>query len=153
MREVVFGRVAELIDHYQLHQTGTLVKLTPLEDMFPIRYEPLARMGILGACHPPKSGEVSAANPARILLDDGMPDRLERVVYAHEVGHGILGHRGELAFGPMSEWFSGKNEREAWEVAAMLLVPREALMPYVEASTIAAICEVPEELVHLAARL
>ncbi|MGI8406020.1 MAG: ImmA/IrrE family metallo-endopeptidase [Thermomicrobiales bacterium] len=151
MRDEVYVSVRELIDDYQLH-TWMKVTLAPLEAIFPIRYTDLARFQIAGSCMPPVSRSITPATPARVVLDTGLDDYRERLVYAHEIGHGLAGHAGYLEIASLDRWFADKAEREAWEVAAVLLVPQGAITRYRDRYVIALMCDVPEFVVSLACR-
>lgn len=149
MREAVYDSILRLIDDYRLHQ-WMLVKLAPLEALFPVRHADLDVFRIAGSCIPPPDGLISPATPARVVLDCGLDDYSARIVYAHEIGHALAGHAGELMTIALDAWFGDKAEREAWEVAALLLVPYDAISRYQDLYVIALMCEVPEHLVSLA---
>ncbi|MGI8405129.1 MAG: ImmA/IrrE family metallo-endopeptidase [Thermomicrobiales bacterium] len=149
MRDEVYAAVQYLIEDFNLH-AWMRVKLTPLEALFPVRHADLGSFRIMGSCVPPKDGLLSGDNPAKIVLDSGLDDYTERIAYAHEIGHGLMGHAGDFVMADSDHWFIDKAEREAWEVAALLLVPYDAITRYRHISVIALACEVPEHLVSLA---
>jgi len=151
MRDEVYTAVHWLIEDHRLH-TWMRVSLSPLESLFHVRHADLRPFQLAGSCIPPTGGRLTPETPARIVLDAALDDYCERLAYAHEIGHGLMGHAGALMMGSIDQWFVDKAEREAWEVASLLLVPYDAITRYGDLHTIALACEVPEHLVSLAFR-
>lgn len=147
-------QVTAIIQRYQLHGTtaypSEYVNLAPLEDMFPILLRPLHEWGVQGFVIPP-IGVVSTSNPAPVTLDIRLTAHVARLAYAHEIGHGLHGHQGAFVLAEMDQWFVRRAEREAWAVAARLLVPIQTVIDYETTEAIATACDVPEWLVDLAA--
>lgn len=147
MRQKLWQRTQAMIQTYHLHTT-TPVKMWPLEDLYLIRYIDMAQMNALGAILPPPDGwPVSSQNRARVLIDHELGDTDARLVFAHEVGHGICQHVGELS--SLALGLLERHEREAWEVASLLLIPSRVVHEEREIGRIAAVCNVPEWLVEL----
>lgn len=149
MRKDIADRIISLIDTYGLHNTIP-VKLAPLEDLFPVRYEPIRRiLGVDGMVISPPDPYVTPRNRARVVLDNGLNDHKERLIYAHEIGHAISGHVGGFASLDMDPWFRAKHEREAWEAGAALLIPLHAM--HGDVWRISQVCHVPRFMVQLLA--
>ncbi|MGB3331145.1 MAG: ImmA/IrrE family metallo-endopeptidase [Thermomicrobiales bacterium] len=120
----------------------------PLEALFHVRYEPILRdWRTDGIAIAPRDMPVSAGNPASIVLDLGLNDHRERLIYAHEIGHALYGHMGPVAYRGMDPWFRRKAERQAWEAAAALLIPWHAM--HGDVQRISQVCHVPRILVQL----
>lgn len=142
-----FDRAMRMIEEYGLH-SRTPVSLEPLEDVFPVRYDDLGGFDILGMIiNPPGGWGASADNPARVVINNKLNEYEARITYAHEVGHGICHHVGLLS--SMALGMEERHEREAWEVASLLLIPRHVIEEEREVSRIAAVAEVPEWLVRM----
>lgn len=136
-----------LIQNYRLHESWP-VKLWPLEDIFPIRFDDLSMAGALAAIlSPPDGWPAHAANRARVVIDYSVGSDALPMIYAHEIGHGICGHPGTSCF--MGIDIYDKFEREAWSVASGLLIPAEVARSCPDTATIAAECGVAEWLVEL----
>lgn len=136
-----------MIRDYDLHSRSPVV-LTPLEEVFPVRYDDLGGMDVLGMIiNPPGGWDVSAENPARVVINSQLGPADARLTYAHEIGHGICRHVGMLS--SMALGMEGRHEREAWEIASLLLIPRHVVIEEREVSRIAAVAEVPEWLVKM----
>lgn len=138
-------RLWSLVDRSCIHTTGIPVDLTALEDFYPVRRRDLHLAGLIGFTSTQIDGSVL------IVLDDRLGDHDTRLAYTHEIGHILHGHSGSLRAIEVNEWFHDHQEREAWEVAAALLIPLEEVAKHHEwsVSSIAALCEVPEWLVRL----
>ncbi len=144
--------VAQLIDSFDLHGTTERpvhrVNLAPLEEWFPITRRPLRALGLAGyvlaADHP-----VSAERSINIVLASELTAYRTRLAYAHEIGHALHGHEGATLFDNLDSWFTDRFEREAWRVAAQLLVPVDAIATYQTVQAISQACDVPEKLVRL----
>lgn len=137
-------RARQLIADYGLHST-TPVKLWKMEDIYPIRYENLSSAGIWGMILEPLSGWGSG--PARVVMHDALGPEDARIVYAHEIGHGVCQHAGALPAALLG--LSDRHERQAWAVAATLLIPHRIVMEEREIDRIAEVCMVPEWLVEI----
>ena len=149
MRDDVFELVEYVVNAFGLHGKLT-VDLDPLSQHFAVRKEDLRPHGIAGYCTLPDGEMITEDDPVRIIIDRGLGEYEVRLVYAHEIGHGLTRNAGELAMGDIDQWFVTKAEREAWEVASVLLVPFEAIEVYGELSRIAVACGVPEQMVEMA---
>jgi hypothetical protein len=135
-----------LIDIYELHRQGVPVDISPLEHAFPLDLQDLSGSGVMAFVVPARGRRA-----ARVVIDQGCPRRQRRWLYAHEVAHAALGHDGSLSVLKVDDWFHDRAEREAWHLAAELLVPDDIIFRrgnWTEAE-IAALCEVPVELVQL----
>ena len=151
MREEVRQTLWELIYDYGLHAQRLPIELSPLQELFVPVNADTADTGVLAFAVSPRGDALpTKRDPAHVVIDRNLPEPERRLCFAHEVGHVIGNHIGSLRSLQVNEWFHDKNEREAWEVAAELLVPLEVFM--VEGRTteeIAALCEVPLWLVEL----
>ncbi len=146
-------RVWALIDRYDLHGTPDnpvdLVNLSRLENEFPLVVEDLSAMEVAGYVIPPH-GDISPNNTSPIFVHRTLGPIARRLTYAHEIGHALHGHAGALSLASMDEWFMDRVERDAWIVAAQLLVPVDTMARYETIDAIAAVCMVPRKLVELA---
>lgn len=97
----------------------------------------------------PATGRVSDDRPALVYLDRSLSSLERRWSYAHEIGHVLCGHASSVPTLRVSEELHDRNEREAWEAAAVLLVPIEAFVEGQTVDGMAALCEVPPWLVQL----
>ena len=121
---------------------------------FPLRVDDLSEYDLAGMVVCPADGtEITDDNPAYVAVHSGLDRPMQRLIYAHEVGHAILGHEGQLRLSEMDSWFTNRLEREAWQVAAQLLVPQSLLWAAAQhgwsPSHVAALCAVPEWLVAM----
>lgn len=157
MRTQTKASVHSLIAEYGLHEyldgDDARVNLAPLEMMFPIRRDDLDEFDLAGLVLLPDGGELAPENPARVTIHDALDDSTARLIYAHEIGHAVLGHEGSLRLSEMDTWFSDRAEREAWQVAAQLLIPHQVLWLSAQQGwsldQVAAICDVPLWLVEM----
>ncbi len=144
--------VNDLIDHFDLHGTYNApvdhVNLDPLENLFPMLRREIASCGMDGYVIPPH-GEITESNPAIITIDRRLGPLYSRIVYAHEIGHALYGHEGAFKMTDIDRRMADREERDAWSVAARLLVPPEAVVRHEERTRIAAACFVPEWLLDL----
>mgnify|MGYP001367896677 CR=1 FL=1 len=147
MMAITKRRVQHLIEEYNLHR-AVPVDLSPLEDIFLVRWENIQSYGMNGMILPPRAGwPATPQSKARVVLDRDLHERQARLTLAHEIGHALCEHVG--TFSSVALGINGKHEREAWEVASMLLIPWGIVAEEREVSLVAAACEVPEALVHL----
>ena len=138
-----------MIDAYGLHEDVTApVPIFNLEPVFPVVRRDLDHMGIAGMVILPRELPVTECNFARVVLSDALDDDDERLVYAHEVAHGIMGHEGELRVSDMDSWFTDRSERQAWQIAARLLIPPSAWLDRGDVQRMAAAFRVPTMLVR-----
>ncbi len=72
----------------------------------------------------------------------------QRATIAHEMGHYIAGHRHGLNMLTERPWTWTKEEREASEIGARLLVPEWSLQEYQTIAELAAACDVPGRIVE-----
>lgn len=145
MRVDVDHHVWQLIDRFHLHDGGVPVDLHGLEIIYPVRRRHLRLAGVTGFTSSRRDGGKV------IVIDKTVSAVKARLVYAHEIGHILHGHPGTLRVMRVDEWFHDHQEREAWKVAAQLLVPLEevAKNPNWSVAAVASLCEVPEWLVRL----
>lgn len=148
MRWGVAEAVGDLIDRFGLHDEGVPVDLSPLKEEFVPLVEPIAEMGVRAFAVPPKGGVVSLDSPACVVLDEEQPEALRRLYYAHEIGHVLCEHEGSLRTLAVNDWFHDRQEREAWEVASVLLIPT-AQMVGRTAAEVARACGVPTWLAEM----
>jgi len=147
MRREVADQILELIDAYDLH-ANLPVKLTALEDRFPVRYGSTRRRWRAdGMLIHPRDRPITAANPAAVILDRNLNDHRERLTYAHEIGHALCGHLGAFTYQGMDPWFRRRQELEAWEAGAALLIPWHVWFGDLESA--AQLCHVPRWLVRM----
>lgn len=147
MKQRARQAAARLIGRYNLHR-NVPVRLDPLEDLFVTRFTDMAQHGMLGAVLTPEHGwPVTPQNRGRILLDYGLSESEARVTMAHEIGHALHHHPGNLA--GLTLGLEDKHERQAWEIASRLLIPERVIYEEREAQRIAMVCEVPLFLVEL----
>lgn len=139
----------EVIDWLGLHDNGAPVDLTPLEDYFRIRLIDLSGTGSHGFLKYPKRGSIQPNNPAKVFLNKHNSAFDRRILFAHEVGHGVLGHEGTLRCESVDDWFTRRQEREAWRFAATLLIPRPHHLEDWNEGVIAAQCQVWPWLVSI----
>jgi len=144
--------VTDLIHHYDLHGRYDApvdnVNLEPLENLFPMIRRDISVCGMDGYVIPPR-GEITESNPAIITIDRRLGQMYSRLVYAHEIGHALYGHEGAFKMTDIDRRLIDREERDAWAVAARLLVPLEAVVRHQERARIAAACFVPEWLLDL----
>lgn len=113
-----------------------------------MRFDDLGGMDVLGMIlTPPRGWNARPDNPARVILNSGLGPMDARVAYAHEVGHGLCHHVGMMS--SLALGLEDKHEREAWEIASLLLIPERVVLEEKEVVRIAAACEVPEWLVEI----
>ena len=147
MRDETRESITAAINQYDLHETAH-VTLWPLEDLFLIRYLDMSGMGSLGTIlTPPNGWPVTAQNRARVLIDQDMGPDDARVIIAHEMGHGFCEHVGSASSYALG--LHDRHEREAWEAAALLLIPERVIYEEQDVARIAAACGVPHWLVGL----
>ena len=145
MQSDIDERVEELIQRFHLHTNGIPVNLTGLEVIFPVKRRDLHLSGVTGFTSNRADGT------SVIVISTELGDIDSRLAYAHEIGHILHGHSGTLRVMQIDEWFHNHQERDAWKVAAELLIPVEEVAKHHEwsAASIATLCEVPEWLVRL----
>ncbi len=141
--------VRRLILELGLHDDGPPVSLTPLYDLFIPEEVDLRTTGIPACVVLPPDRDITPTTPATIYLDRRLDRCAKRQSYAHEVGHALLGHTGSVPHLDMGDWWHDSDEREAWEVAALLLIPHEAFQWGWTGQEVAAACEVEPWLVEL----
>lgn len=153
MRADVAERVRALIDSYDLHGDGVPVRLSRVEDVYVPWREDLDPIGVAAYSIPSKHGQPTAMSPAHVVINSAADRIDQRLLFAHEIGHVLCEHPGSLPHLDLGEWWHERDEREAWEVAAYLLIPSQVIWHYGETVLIAAACEVPRWLVDLRAKL
>jgi hypothetical protein len=142
-----FDAVSDLIERRRLHVGGVPVSLDGLEDEYLVMEAELAGSGIAAFALPPIGGGIPCpAHPAGVGIDRAIAGDERRIVYAHEVGHLLLGHVGSLALKEFSAAWHEKQEAQAWAAAAMLLIPTELCLGGETVEEIAARCRVPAGL-------
>lgn len=127
MRRRIAEKTDELIDRHRLHEHGAPVDLTPLNDEFLPLLRPLDDLGVPALAMPPVNGTPTADSPALVVLDESRSAQWRAIYYAHEIGHIICGHVGTLRTLDAGEWWHNRDEREAWQVAARLMIPLDAI--------------------------
>lgn len=144
MVKTVSSAARTLIKAYGLHANEPPVKLAPLEETFPVVLRDLSETGLRAFAY------INETDEPYIVVDENLPEALHKVYYAHEIGHVILGHPGNLQARDVDNWFETRQERDAWSVAAELLIPRSVTIGMDEISphAIAERCEVPVKLVE-----
>lgn len=143
----VYGSARHIVAEYRLHDTVP-VSLDPLEELFTVRYIDLEKIQSDGAIlTPPQGWPVGPDNKAKILLEQTLDPVTARLTLAHEIGHGICQHLGEVSSYMVG--LEARHEREAWETAALLLIPERVVYEERDTVQIAAACEVPPWLVKL----
>lgn len=118
--------VAALIGRYRLHEGDGPVRLDALvEDLCDVREASLMQNGVLGVALPtPAAAALSPGAKGRIMVDRHLTRAERRLVIAHEIGHLILPHIGlPAAHAAEPSPCDDEQEREAWQIAAALLVP------------------------------
>ena len=151
MRERVRDDVDGIVEEYGLHRgLDPVVDLSPLGDRFPVRFADMSAIGLRGLILPPRHGwPAHEENPARVVIDEtfehwqeaGSRDEL-RLIYAHEVGHGIAHHAGPLVVEHNGLGVQ-REEWEAWKIAARLLIPCWAVNAIENVEMLAQVCRVP----------
>lgn len=141
--------VARIVEEFALHEGGAPVRLEPLEGTFLLEFGDLLSSGAIGIAKPPLHDLVpSPFSPAAVMVEERLDRGEMRLVYAHEIGHVVCGHAGSLRVASLGRAWDDKQEKEAWEVAAALLVPMEELVSGDTSAEVAARCEVPVDLVE-----
>lgn len=149
MRDEIFWDVQRVIRELDLHEEGAPVNITRLERVYvPYRVSNLAEVGIGGFASPlPDWLDPSEDTPAMVVVDEAEHEKYSwREIYCHEVGHLICNHLGSLRSLKVDEWFHSREEREAWEVAALLLIPTEVFEAGGTPEDIARSCDVHVDL-------
>lgn len=153
MKTHVAEAVRHLIDRFGLHEDVTgPVPIFNLEPMFPVVHRDLDTMGVAGLVILPKAMPITETNFAQVVLNTHLGPDEARLVYAHEVGHAVSGHEGELRCASLDSWFADRAERQAWHVAARLLIPDTAWQDRRDVQRMAATFRVPPALVAMAMR-
>lgn len=146
-------RVSALIEDSQIHAAGAPVDVVPLHRWFVPVVRHFADRRVRGGLVWPVDGDISERNPARVLLSDRLSDSNRRLYYAHEIGHAFCCHQGTYTVLSLDNALNDRQERQAWEIAAELLIPTEMVFESIfdgrSSEEIAAICEVPPRLVEL----
>lgn len=137
--------ITSAIARYRLHDHGTPVDLSPLQECCPITWTDLTATGLVGFCMADRPA--TDKHPAKIVLCESIDRRWRPIVYAHEAAHGLFGHRGSLAAASVDQWFHGRQERDAWAAAAQLLIPPAVTIELIEITpeSLAEICGLPYE--------
>lgn len=142
MSSLVTRMAREFVDEWSLHEGGVPVDLGPLEDHFVPHYSDLSEQGVVGY-------GLFVDELGSIFIDEQLSDYERRLVYAHELGHYIAGHSASPVTSQLDDVQHSRDEREAWLVAAVLLIPPEAVEWDTSASDVAGSCRVPEWLVEM----
>ena len=145
----VFDAAWELVQDHGLHDAGLPVPLNALEDLYVPVYEDLWDTGVAACAIPPSNGMPTRATPAHIVMDRSLPPSTRRLFYAHEIGHVICEHPGSLRARHVDPWFHDRHEREAWEVAALFLIPPQVFAEGWTKDQMATACEVPRQVFDL----
>lgn len=140
---------AELIARFHLHDNGAPVDLSPLEDLYRIRCLDLTGTGLRGFIRPSNRKRPTIAKPITIVLDRYLSPFERRLVYAHEVGHAVLGHEGTLRVESVSHYFDERQERDAWRFASLILIPEPVELIDWSVPAIAANCRVTPDMVAM----
>lgn len=72
-----------------------------------------------------------------------------RLLYVHERMHDVLGHDASIPLYEVNPWFYDRDEREAWEAAAMVFVPRETFFQAPDVSWLSMVTHAPVWLIHM----
>lgn len=149
MNEATRQRIRGVIARHRLHDGGAPVDLSPLTESFAVFDTDFGESGVAAVGVPPLApGEPSPENPAGILIDARLSPAMRRLAYAHEIGHVACGHVGTLAAREINASWHDKQEEQAWEAAAKLLVPLSHFDQGETLEEIAAACRVPVGLVE-----
>lgn len=152
MKPHVIDAVRKLVERYALHADPSgPVPIFNLEPMFPAVRRDFGPMGVAGMVILPETLPVTESNFAQVVLNKHLGPDGARLVYAHEVGHAIAGHVGELMCSNMDNWFTNRAEHQAWEIAARLLIPEPAWVDRRDIQRMSAVFRVPPSIVKLAA--
>lgn len=141
--------ISDLIDRFSLHPADAPlepVNLAPLDPWFRMQTAPADAPRLAWAL-PPLGGLIATATPAHIFVRADLDDDAARLCYAHEVAHLALGHQGSAPLATIAPVLHDKAERTAWQGAALLLIPSDALVSGWPPAKIAASLHVPAWLV------
>ena len=148
MRADVSEAAWDLIENHSLHASDGWVSLEPLEPLFVPVLRDLEPIGV-PAFAVPAIGATAMKTPAHVVLDAHSPRMIRRLLYAHEIGHILCGHAGSLVHLELGDWWHDRDEREAWEVASVLLIPHHIFMEGLSTDEVACACGVPRWLVKM----
>lgn len=148
MSKWILDAARDFVREWDLHQSGTPVDLSVLEDSFAPAYVDLTEQGILGYGLF-LDDDASDAPMGTIFIEQELPRDDRRLVYAHELGHMVAGHSGTPVTSKLNSFQHDRNEREAWLAAAVLLIPPDVVSWDETIDSVAAACRVPEELVAM----
>jgi Zn-dependent peptidase ImmA (M78 family) len=143
MNNRVYERLDALIARTQLHRSRIPVDMDRLKEEFPVDYRDLQGTDVLGFL-------LTLPTPI-IVIDQSLDAYDARLIHAHEIGHALYGHRGTLRSLSVDKWFDSKAERQAWQVAAHLLIPERVFYEYRgwTVEDIAGLCGVPDWLMAM----
>jgi len=127
LKEHLQQRVYDFIDAHHLHDPRTYkANLEQLKKVFTFRRLP-ATSPTYAFSFRPEPFPNGPVPPVSIYVRDGLTYEERRMAIAHEVGHAILDHLGSHALYKIAPYFHTKDEREAWQAAAILLIPEHAI--------------------------
>lgn len=139
--------VRSFIARHQLHHRDrSVVDLSPLHRWYRPVLAP-AEADYVAWTARPYGGVVTAKTPAKIWLREGLCPQDRRLAFAHEVAHHLLGHTGSLPLRSVDPWFHSRDEREAWQAAALLLIPFDAFWGCAHIEMLSKRCDVPSWLI------
>lgn len=140
-------RFRYLLDAYDIcTHDDVRVDLSPLHEIYRIAYFD-APLHLTSYVDPPAKGLVSEANPAIVHLNYNLNDVLRRIYYAHEIAHVVLEHLGSRQTRALHAVYNDRQENEAWEGAAYMLVTGMAVLTGQTTDRIAEIAGVTTDLV------
>lgn len=133
-----------LITHFGLHDDrhDPFVNLAPCETLFAIERFAGTRRRPSWAL-PSGAPIPTAERPATVFLSDHLSDQAARAIYAHEIAHVLLNHRGTLTLRDLDDWFNDRQEAEAWAGAAYLLIPPSLLIAGMGTAALASVTHTP----------
>lgn len=132
----------DLIRTYRLHD-AVPVDLSPVEERYPQTIRDLGPNAPRAFAVPPLVPD----GAAWVVIDSSVWARDRRILYAHEIAHLLLGHAGSLRVMEGDGWLHDRQEREAWALAAYLLIPGRFVELDDTHDDIAVRCGVPSWLV------
>jgi hypothetical protein len=157
----LLDRLDKLIEKYRLHSGGILqpVSMDRVLEAFTVEYRQMPPAVYAMTVRWVNYQREFVGITYNSKLKEPEASALKRHVSAHEYGHVVCSHKGDLFVmwrserepGGFDHWLDRVQERQCEHVAAYLLVPLKALeeLAGMEKSHIARVLDVPEHLVEL----
>lgn len=85
----------------------------------------------------------------KIWMRRELSGQTRRLLFIHERMHDVLGHDASIPIHEVNPWFYDQDEHEAWEAAAMVLVPRETFYQAPDIWWLSMVTHTPIWLIHM----